>query len=134
VFDSDLVVNAANCRSLSTVVFSGAIKSMFGVMLGLRKLRIHQLFPDPSEFARVVVDVHRVARPTVSFLDLTSVIEGQGVADAVQPVGLILGSTDAVALDTLAAHAIGYDDLTVWTSIHGQADFPRSDDRIIVRG
>jgi hypothetical protein len=48
---------------------------------GLRKLRIHQLFPDPSDFARVVVDVHRVAKPTVSFLDLTSVIEGQYVAD-----------------------------------------------------
>jgi uncharacterized protein (DUF362 family)/Pyruvate/2-oxoacid:ferredoxin oxidoreductase delta subunit len=136
VFDSDLVVNAANCRSLSTVVVSGAIKNMFGVMLGLRKLRIHQLFPDPSEFARVVVDVHRVARPAVSFLDLTSVIEGQGVADAVQQVGLVLGSTDAVALDTLAAHAIGYDDLNVWTSIHGQAVGLGSNriDRIRVRG
>ena len=136
VFDCDLVVNAANCRSLSTVVLSGAIKNMFGVMLGRRKMRIHQLFPDPSEFARVVVDVHRVARPTVSFLDLTSVIEGQDVADAVQPVGLVLGSTDAVALDTLAAHAIGYGNLTVWTSIHGQAVGLGSNriDRIIVRG
>ena len=136
VFESDVVVNAANCRSLSTVVLSGAIKNMFGVMLGLRKLRIHQLFPDPSEFARVVVDVHRAARPTISFLDLTSVIEGQGIADAIRPVGLILGSTDAVALDTLAAHAIGYEDLTVWTSVHGNAVGLGSNqiDRIIVRG
>lgn len=136
VFDCDLVVNAANCRSLSTVVLSGAIKNMFGVMLGRRKMRIHQMFPDPSDFARVVVDVHRVARPAVSFLDLTSVIEGQYVADAVQPVGLVLGSTDTVALDTLAAHAIGYDDLTVWTSIHGHDAGLGSNriDRIIVRG
>jgi uncharacterized protein (DUF362 family)/ferredoxin len=136
VFDSDVVVNAANCRSLSTVVLSGAIKNMFGVMLGLRKLRIHNLFPDPSEFARVVVDVHRVARPTVSFLDLTSVIEGQGIADAVRPVGLVLGSMDAVALDTIAARAIGYEELTAWTSIHGNAVGLGSNqiDRIIVRG
>ena len=136
VFDSDVIVNAANCRSLSTVVLSGAVKNMFGTMLGVRKLRIHQLFPDPSDFARVVVDVHRVVRPTLSFLDLTSVIEGQGVADAVRPVGLILGGTDAVALDTLAAHVVGYDDLTIWTSIHGSAVGLGSNqlDRIIVRG
>jgi uncharacterized protein (DUF362 family) len=89
VFDSDLIVNAANCRSL----FDS------GVERG-----------GPSDFARVVVDVPRVARSTVSFLDLTSVIEGQGVADAVRPVGLVLGGTDAVALDTLAAHVVGYAD------------------------
>ncbi len=136
VFDADLIVNAANCRSLSKVVLSGAIKNMFGAMLGLRKLRIHQLFPDPSDFARVIVDIHRVVRPTVSFLDLTTVIEGQGVTDAIRPVGLILGSTDAVALDTLAAHAIGYDRLTIWTSIHGNAVGLGSNqiDRITVRG
>jgi len=136
VFDADVIVNAANCRSLSKVVLSGAIKNMFGAMLGLRKLRIHQLFFDPSEFARVIVDIHRVVKPSVSFLDLTTVIEGQGVADAIRPVGLILGSTDAVALDTLAAHAIGYDRLTIWTSIHGNAVGLGSNqiDRISVRG
>jgi len=136
VFDADVIVNAANCRSLSKVVLSGAIKNMFGAMLGLRKLRIHQLFFDPSEFARVIVDIHRVVKPSVSFLDLTTVIEGQGVADAIRPVGLILGSTDAVALDTLAAHAIGYDRLTIWTSIHGNAVGLGSNqiDRITVRG
>src|SRR5207247_79864 len=48
----------------------------------------------------------------------------------------VLGSTDAVALDTLAAHAIGYDGLTVWTNIHGHAAGLGSNriDRIIVRG
>src|SRR5262245_7108393 len=36
VLDADVVVNAANCRSLSFVVMSGAIKNMFGAMLGIR--------------------------------------------------------------------------------------------------
>jgi len=121
VLDADVVVNAANCRSLSTVVMSGAIKNMFGAMLGARKLRIHNLFPDPSDFARVIVDVYRVTRPSVSFLDLTTMIEGQGVAEAIRPVGLILGGTDPVALDTIAAHAAGYESLTRWTSEHARA-------------
>src|SRR5262249_40000801 len=39
----------------------------------------------------------------------------------IQPVGLIIGSTDPVALDTLAAHAIGYESLRVWTTVVGNA-------------
>ena len=136
VLDADVIVNAANCRSLPQVVLSGAIKNMFGAVLGIRKAKIHSLFPAPNDFARVIVDIHRVVKPTVSFLDATTVREGQGVADVIRPVGLILGSTDAVALDTLAAHAIGYDRLTVWTTIHANAVGLGSNqmDRIAVRG
>ena len=136
VFDADVIVNAANLRSLATTMLSGAIKNMFGTMLGTRKLRIHQLFSNPSDFARVIVDIHRVVRPAVSFVDATTVREGQGVADSIRPVGLVLGSTDAVALDTIATHAIGYEGLPVWTSIHGNAVGLGSNeiDRISVRG
>ena len=34
-------------------------------------------------------------------------------------MGLLLGGTDPVAIDTVAQHAIGYDELPLWTSIHG---------------
>jgi len=134
--DTDVVVNAASSRSLSPVILSGAVKNMFGTVLGLRKLRIHKLFPDPSDFARVIADICRVVRPTVSFLDLTTVIEGQGVAPAIRNVGLILGSTDPVALDTVAAHSIGYEELQIWTNIHGEAMGLGCNriDRISVRG
>src|SRR5262249_59185634 len=96
----------------------------FGAMLGARKLRIHNLFPDPAAFAQVIVDVYRVTRPTVSFLDLTTMIEGQGVAEAIQPVGLILGGTDPVALDTVAAHAAGDENLALGTTQHPHAARP----------
>jgi uncharacterized protein (DUF362 family) len=114
VLDADVIVNAANCRSLAKVTLSGAIKNMFGTVLGVRKTKSHSLFPDPSEFARVIVDIHRVVKPTISFLDATTVREGLGIAEAIRPVGLILGSCDAVAIDTVIAHAIGYQDLTIW--------------------
>lgn len=53
-------------------------------------------------------------------MDLTSVIEGQGREPKIQPVELVAGSSDPVALDTIAAEAIGYGALTVWTSLYGQ--------------
>src|SRR5262245_52706503 len=85
VFEADVIVNAANCRSHVTVTLSGAIKNMFGVLLGKRKERLHCMFQDVRDFSRAVVDVHSLARPAVSFLDLTTVLEGDGVANAVQP-------------------------------------------------
>lgn len=46
-------------------------------------------------------------------------LEGHGVEPAIRPVGLLLGGTDPVAIDTVALHAVGYGDLPLWTSIHG---------------
>lgn len=122
ILDADLVVNLANCRSLTPVVMSGAVKNMFGCVVGPeRRSRMHAIFPERRRLARVLVDVHRVIRPAVSILDMTSVIEGQAAGPRIRQVGLILASTDAVALDTVAARVIGYEAETIWTTVRGQA-------------
>ena len=119
-FDADVVVNVANCRSHVGIGLSGAIKNMFGCVVGLRKQLIHNLFPgDPKSFGRTIADIYRTIPAQVSFLDLTTVAEGAGIRLNVRPVGLILGSTDAVALDTVAAHAIGFERLSIWPSHFG---------------
>jgi ferredoxin len=46
--------------------------------------------------------------------------EGFGASPAIQPVGLILSSVDPVALDTVAAYAIGYDRLPMWTTFYAE--------------
>lgn len=119
-FDSDFVVNVANCRSHQGIGLSGAMKNMFGCVVGLRKQLIHNLFPgQPKAFSRVIADIYRTVEPDLSFLDLTSVVEGAGVQPAIRPVGLMLASNDGVALDTVAAHAIGYQDLPLWIADYG---------------
>ena len=120
-FDADVVINAASCRSGPVVVgMSAAVKNMFGCVVGLRKQLIHNLFDiDPPQFGHAIADIHRVVQADLSFLDLTSVAEAGGITLAVRPVGLMLASTDPVALDTVAAHAIGYEDLPIWTSYYG---------------
>jgi ferredoxin len=119
-FDADIIINAANCRSHPNIGLSGAVKNMFGLVLGKRKALMHNLFWDnPYKFGRAIADIHRTIPADPSFLDLTSFREGEDVAKAIRPVGLIFASTDPVALDALAAHAVGYDDLPVWTTYHG---------------
>lgn len=67
----------------------------------------------------MIADVYRAAEPDLSFLDLTTVAEAAGRTLNVRPVGLMLAGTDAVAFDTVAAHAIGYQDLPLWVSHYG---------------
>lgn len=119
-FEADVVINAANCRSHAGIGMSGAIKNMFGCVVGLRKLLIHILFPgDARKFGQAIADIHRVIPADLSFLDLTSVLEGHGAGQAIRPVGLMLASTDPVALDTVAAHTIGYQEVPIWTTYYG---------------
>jgi|SRR5579872_161245 len=79
-FEADVVINAANCRSHPNIMLSGAVKNMFGLILGTRKALIHQLFwDDPYKFGRAIADIHYTIPSGLSFLDLTSFREGQGV-------------------------------------------------------
>jgi uncharacterized protein (DUF362 family)/Pyruvate/2-oxoacid:ferredoxin oxidoreductase delta subunit len=136
-FDSDFVVNVANCRSHQGIGLSGAMKNMFGCVIGLRKQLIHNLFPgQPRAFSRVIADIYRTIQPDLSFLDLTSVVEGAGFKLAIRPVGLMLASTDGVALDTVAAHAIGYEGLPLWIAHYGNRFGVGCNvlDRISIRG
>lgn len=119
-FEADVVINAANCRSHANIGMSGAIKNMFGCVVGLRKQLIHTLFPaNLRKFGRAIADIHRVIPADLSFLDMTSVLEGHGAGETVRPVGLVLASSDPVALDTLAANSIGYGGMPIWPTYYG---------------
>ncbi len=75
--------------------------------------------PDMRNFGWAIADIHRAIPVDLSFLDLTSVIEGHGASEAVRSVGLMLASTDPGALDTVAAHTIGYQELPIWPTYYG---------------
>ena len=119
-FDADIVINAASCRSHVGIGLSGAMKNMFGFVVGRRKQSIHSLLPgNAKRFGKTIADIYRTIPAQFSVLDLTTVAEAAGITLEVRPVGLILGSADAVALDTVASHAIGYQDLPIWPSYFG---------------
>lgn len=117
LLESDAIISCANCQPHGKLVLSGAVRNMFNAVVGDQSL-LYELFPDPESLARIVVDVCRLVKPTISILDLTSVRE-PGSALNTQYVGLLLGSVDPVAVDVLAAEAIGYDKEMIWTTVYG---------------
>ena len=119
VLDSDIVINAANGRSHPTLVFSGAIKNIFGSIVGNRKGALHGLFPHVKEFSKILVDIFQTVAPVFSFLDLTTVVGGLGIKRSVHSVGLMIGGQDAIAIDTLAVSSIGYSKLDNYVLKYG---------------
>lgn len=106
LLDADKVVSCANFQPHGSLVLSGAVKNMFNAVVGKCQQHLHDLFPHPEALARIVVDVCATIKPTVSFLDLTTVRDSDETTKY-HPVGLLLASTDPVALDAVAAQASG---------------------------
>lgn len=116
VLDVDKVVSCANFQPHGSLVMSGAVKNMFSSVVGNCQQHLHNLFPCSSDIARVIVDVCKTAKPTVSFLDLTTVRDPDDTTKY-HPVGLLLAGTDPVALDAVAARSAGFETViapTIW--------------------
>ena len=117
--EADTVVNCANFQPHHILRMSGAIKNMFNAVIGQRQQHLHELFPMARDLARIVVDVCAIVKPTVSFLDMTTV-KDLSPGGKIQPVGLLLASCDPVAVDTVAARAIGWDVTDIPTLFWGR--------------
>ena len=109
VEDADVVINLPKFKTHNLMLFTGAVKNMYGTLPGLQKGDFHRLAPHPRDFAKVLLDVYELARPTLSIMDGVYGMEGNGpAAGQSKKVGLIFASTDAVALDVVASFLMGY--------------------------
>ncbi len=117
VLEADAVVSCANFQPHYILGFSGAVKNMFNSVVGNCQGHLHELFPYPEKLAKVIVDVCAIVKPTITFLDLTTMRDHNGI---LQPIGLLLAGRDPVALDTLAVHTIGHEKAVMPTINQGE--------------
>lgn len=106
VLDADVVINLANAVLHPTLVWSGAVKNMFNTVIGAGNAQLFELLHERDAFDAAVADLCRLARPTLSLSDMTTVCP-DSKADLWR-VGLIGASTDPVALDSASVLALGW--------------------------
>ncbi len=117
VADADVVINLCKLKTHNLVLFTGAIKNMFGVIPGFRKSEYHKQAPKVNAFSEIIVDIFSVVRPQINIMDAVVAMEGNGPsAGSPKKLGLIFASTDAVALDSVAASLIGFNDGEIKTT------------------
>jgi len=110
VFDADLVINLPKLKTHTLVLYTGAVKNLFGTVPGTRKREHHLRAPGTREFSQVLVDILELVRPGLTLMDgvLGQEGNGPGVGGTPRRYGCLAASTDPVALDVVLSQAMGY--------------------------
>ena len=87
---------------------SAAAKNLFGAIPGTLKPEYHFRFPDPRDFARMIVDLDEYFHPILSLADAVVAMEGNGPTQGTpRPMGALLASPSPHKLDLACAWLIG---------------------------
>jgi len=109
VLDADVVINLPKWKTHGQMFLTLGVKNLFGCVPGPRKALWHLKAGENRElFAQMLIDIYRVIRPSLTLLDGVVGMEGNGPGsgDPV-PLGLILASSDALALDQVVCDLLG---------------------------
>jgi uncharacterized protein (DUF362 family)/Pyruvate/2-oxoacid:ferredoxin oxidoreductase delta subunit len=108
VLESDLVINLPKFKTHLQTRITGAVKNMYGILVGAEKARLHTLATDPKDFSRAVVDVYKIRIPELTIMDAVVGMEGNGPSNGhLRNINRILASDNGVALDAVMAYMTG---------------------------
>lgn len=116
VRDVDHIVTLPKLKTHVLTRFTGATKILFGVVPGLLKSAYHAKLRDVENFSEMLIDLLQLIKPELSIMDGIVGMEGNGPAGGrPRDVGVILASSDSVALDVIAASIINMDPDSITT-------------------
>lgn len=124
----DKVISVSKLKTHGMMLFTGAVKNMFGIIPGLRKAEYHFKMPKIEDFSQALLDICLYANPVLSFMDGIVGMEGAGPsAGEPRDIGVVLASSSPYHLDVVATTIVGIEPLKVPTIL-------RSAERNIVKG
>lgn len=117
---AEVLINLPKLKTHSQMLLTLGVKNLFGCVVGYRKPQWHmRAGVDREMFGLLLYRIYSVVKPAFTILDGILAMEGQGPGRSGSPrhVGVVLGSTDAVALDVTASRMVGVDPLRVFTNL-----------------
>ena len=110
VLDADIIISLPKFKTHGLTVITGAIKNSYGFLPGAQKAKLHKAAGSPERFHEVIVNVFRLRVPDLFIVDAVVGMEGNGPASPdLRSIGLILASSNAVAMDSVMAMMMGCD-------------------------
>lgn len=105
----DPVVSLPKMKTHQLLYFTGGMKNLFGLVPGLMKSQFHLRFPDRENFAQMITDLNTAVKPVFTLMDGIVSMEGPGPGNGhPRKTGLVIASSNILALDTAAAKIMGY--------------------------
>jgi len=135
--EADVLIDLPRMKTHGFMMFTGAVKNLFGCIPGLEKAQFHVKVPDREDFAGMLVDLLGACEPELSIMDAVVAMQGDGPSGGTpRRVGALLASSDAVALDVVASSIARFDPMDVYTNAvaHRRGLGPRGADEVTIAG
>jgi len=114
IVEAGAIVNLPRLKTHSLTTITGALKNIFGAVPGKRKAEFHIKHPDVEGFSRMIADLNGLVRSRLVVMDAIRAMEGNGPsAGDLVDLGLLLFSTDPVAVDAVCCRIVGVDPLSL---------------------
>jgi uncharacterized protein (DUF362 family)/Pyruvate/2-oxoacid:ferredoxin oxidoreductase delta subunit len=105
---ADIVINLAKLKTHGMMVYTGAMKNLFGAIAGVGKAEYHFKMPDYDSFANTVIDIYLSVKPCFNIIDAVEGMHRDGpTAGDPYHAGILMGAADAFELDRVALDMIG---------------------------
>ncbi len=119
--DADGIISLSKMKTHGLTRMTGAVKNMFGCIPGMRKGEFHARMNDAERFSQMLVDLNRALPARLHVMDGVVAMEGNGPRNGdPRAMGVLLFSTDPVALDATVCRLMNLDPLLVGTCEFGQ--------------
>ncbi|MBU2638864.1 MAG: DUF362 domain-containing protein [Nanoarchaeota archaeon] len=110
LFNVDLVISLPKMKTHTLMLYTGAVKVLFGCIPGGKKQEYHALAKKKEDFANLLLDIWQNVKPGLTIMDGIKGMDGNGPSNGniVKP-GIIMASEYAVAMDIVAERIIGFE-------------------------
>lgn len=106
--EADVIITLPKLKTHANTMYTGAVKNMFGAVATRTRKKAHRA-GSYERFSAAVVDIYSVFRPRFAIMDAVVGMEGSGPRHGEpKPVGLVLASSDPVAIDAVATAIAGF--------------------------
>lgn len=108
VAEADTVISLSKLKTHGMMVYTGAVKNLFGVIAGLQKAEYHMKMSDYDEFANCIIDIYMSAKVSLNIIDAVVGMDRDGpTAGDPKKMDLLISSRDAFEADMTALEIIG---------------------------
>ncbi|MCL2601487.1 MAG: DUF362 domain-containing protein [Treponema sp.] len=134
--EADVIISLPKLKTHQLMYFTGAMKNLFGLIPSVAKSTFHVRFPNRRAFASMIVDLNLAVQADYALMDAVTGMEGPGPAGGdPRHIGLVLASSNLLAMDVAACDIIGYppEEIPVnqdalergaWLSSIGEIEYP----------
>ena len=105
---ADAIINVCKLKTHGMMAMSCGAKNLFGVIPGTVKPEYHFRYPDPRDFARMIVDLDEYFKPRLTIVDAVECMEGNGPTGGTpRHMGLLAAGESPHRVDLACAALIG---------------------------